>query len=73
MVRQIPLRHDGMARVARRQDAGRDTEIIALLGGVAAWPVVVRAQPPPVIGMLSSGTTASWQGVLAAMRQGLRV
>jgi putative tryptophan/tyrosine transport system substrate-binding protein len=39
-------------------------EFIALLGGsVVAWPLVARAQQPgkvPTIGLLSSGTRATW-------------
>jgi putative tryptophan/tyrosine transport system substrate-binding protein len=48
-------------------------EFITLLGGVAAWPVAVRAQQPtmPVIGFLSSGWQQSDASRLAAFREGL--
>jgi putative tryptophan/tyrosine transport system substrate-binding protein len=46
-------------------------EFIAVLGGVAAWPVVARAQPPPmpVIGYLDSGSPDA--SVIAAVLKGL--
>ena len=46
---------------------------IALLGGAATWPLVVRAQQPamPVIGYLSARTRESDLSLLAAFRQGL--
>jgi putative ABC transport system substrate-binding protein len=51
----------------------RRRELIAALGGAAAWPLVARAQPPalPVIGYLSSGTAAGFAALLAAFRNGL--
>jgi ABC-type uncharacterized transport system substrate-binding protein len=48
-------------------------DIIALLGGAAAWPVAARAQQSgmPVIGYLSVRTLKSEASLLAAFRQGL--
>jgi putative ABC transport system substrate-binding protein len=47
-------------------------EFILALGGVAAWPLVARAQQPamPIVGVLDSGSASrNWT---AAFRQGLR-
>ena len=51
----------------------RRRELIALLGGVAAWPTASRAQGTsvPVIGFLSS-LSASASGHRAGLREGLR-
>jgi ABC-type uncharacterized transport system substrate-binding protein len=48
-------------------------EFIAVLGGAAAWPLVARAQQPPmpVIGLLSSRSLDNSGRFLAAFRQGL--
>jgi putative ABC transport system substrate-binding protein len=47
--------------------------ITLMAGGALAWPLAVRAQSPamPVIGFLSSGSKASFAGLLEAFRQGL--
>jgi putative tryptophan/tyrosine transport system substrate-binding protein len=46
---------------------------IAALGGVAAWPMVARAEQPamPVIGFLSSGSPTAYANRVAAFRNGL--
>jgi putative ABC transport system substrate-binding protein len=52
----------------------RRRELIALLGGAAAWPIAVRAQQPavPVIGLLSARAPGDAPQLLAALRQGLK-
>jgi putative ABC transport system substrate-binding protein len=49
-------------------------EFITLLGGMAAWPVVARAQAPPmpVVGFLSSLSLAATERWVAAFRQTLK-
>ena len=51
----------------------RRRDFIAGLGGVAAWPVVARAQQAkvPVIGFLHVGSSDSFADELAAFRKGL--
>src|SRR5262245_2534159 len=53
----------------------RRREFIAGLGGVAAWPLVVRAQQPgklPTIGLLSGQTRSAAGQLLAAFEHRLR-
>jgi putative ABC transport system substrate-binding protein len=50
-------------------------EFVTLLGGVAAWPVVPRAQQagkPPTIGFLGTTTASAWGPWTAAFEQRLR-
>jgi putative tryptophan/tyrosine transport system substrate-binding protein len=48
--------------------------IVGALGGLAAWPLAVRAQTPaiPVIGYLHSGSLAPYAHLVAAFHQGLK-
>ena len=46
-------------------------EIIALIGGAAAWPAAASAQAMPVIGYLSARTPKSDEPMLALFREGL--
>jgi putative tryptophan/tyrosine transport system substrate-binding protein len=52
----------------------RRRDFIAAVGGVVAWPYAAGAQQPamPVIGFLSSTTSAPFAHLVAAYRQGLR-
>ncbi|MGY3036399.1 putative ABC transport system substrate-binding protein [Bradyrhizobium sp. USDA 4354] len=52
----------------------RRREFLGVLGGSAAWPLVVRAQQrsTPVIGILGFGATIQAAPGVAAFRQGLR-
>jgi putative ABC transport system substrate-binding protein len=52
----------------------RRREFIALAGGIAAWPVAVRAQQPvmPVIGFFHLTSLELTRELLAAFHQGLR-
>src|SRR5215472_10376528 len=52
-------------RIRRRQ-------FIAMLGGVAAWPLAARAQRKPVIGFLNSGSADAYPDRITAFHQGLR-
>jgi putative ABC transport system substrate-binding protein len=47
-------------------------DMMALIGGAAAWPVAARAQAMPVIGILDSQTRNAVAARLAAFRQGLK-
>src|SRR5262245_33681267 len=46
-------------------------EFITLIGGAAAWPLVARAQPLPVVGYLSSLAAGDRPILVNAFRQGL--
>ena len=68
----LPL--DTRARGRRLQFARlKRREVIALLGGAAAWPLGARAQQPamPVIGYLSTRSPETDVPMLAAIRRGL--
>src|SRR5215510_7620747 len=60
-------REDGPVSDMKRRD------LIALLGGAMAWPLVVRAQQPalPLVGFLSSASPEAFAPYLGAFRQGL--
>jgi putative tryptophan/tyrosine transport system substrate-binding protein len=51
----------------------RRRDVITLVGGATAWPLVARAQPAglPVIGFLSNRSAGESASVVAAFRQGL--
>ncbi len=51
----------------------RRRHFITMLGGAAAWPVVLRAQQStvPVIGYLHSASPEPYSAMIAAFRQGL--
>src|SRR6516165_6411748 len=57
----------GLAVLMRRR------EFITLIGGIATWPVVARAQQPAlaVIGVLNGQFTAQSANLIAAFRKGL--
>ena len=52
----------------------RRRDFITLVGGAAAWPVVVRAQQAaaPVIGFLNSASPQAWENYVAGFRAGLK-
>jgi len=52
----------------------RRREFITLLGGLAAWPLVARAQRSaiPLIGFLHGGSRGSYQHVVDAFQRGLK-
>src|SRR5262249_45276422 len=56
----------------RRGDRMKRREVIALLGGAAAWTFAARAQQPavPVVGFLASASPETYSNFLAALRQG---
>jgi putative ABC transport system substrate-binding protein len=47
-------------------------EFITLLGGAAAWPMAARGQATPVVGVLHSGSAATFAPFMAAFRRGLQ-
>jgi putative ABC transport system substrate-binding protein len=51
----------------------RRREFLTLLGGAALWPLAARAQQAavPVVGYLSSATSAGFAPFVEAFRQGL--
>jgi putative ABC transport system substrate-binding protein len=47
-------------------------DFLKLFGGTAmTWPVIARAQPVPMIGLLGTTTAEGWGGLTAAFHQGL--
>ena len=48
-------------------------EVIALMGGAAAWPLTARAQQQamPVVGFLNGNAPGTWAPYVAAFRRGL--
>src|SRR5262249_56533533 len=66
---------DWPAAARRRGDRMRRREFIAMLGGAAATiaaSLAARAQPVPVVGILSSRSAATDTDLLEGLRQGLR-
>jgi putative tryptophan/tyrosine transport system substrate-binding protein len=56
---------------ARGALAVKRREFIALIGGAAGWPLVARAQTPPLVGYLTVSSKAIGEKVAAAFRGGL--
>ena len=54
----------------------RRREVIALIGGAAAWPLAARAQQPadkrPLIAVLIAGSEAAYRRDLESFRGGMR-
>ncbi|MGA8970346.1 MAG: ABC transporter substrate-binding protein, partial [Pseudolabrys sp.] len=52
----------------------RRRDFITLLGVAPVWPRMARAQNPamPLIGFLHVGSAKPFQGLVAALRQGLK-
>jgi putative ABC transport system substrate-binding protein len=52
----------------------RRRDFIAVLGGVATWPVAARAQQRsmPVIGFLGAGTPVTWKAFIGAFESRLK-
>src|SRR5262249_47468211 len=66
----FPLRT--LAREGRMTVAIGRRELLAALGGAAAWPLAARAQPAmPVIGVLSPRSPAVDAALISVIRQGL--
>src|SRR5262249_52395685 len=67
--RWVTLAQEGQMPVIIRR-----RELIAAIGGAAAWPLAARAQQPamPVVGFLGTTTPDDFAGRVAAFRDGLK-
>ena len=67
----VPFTH--LAREGRMTVTIGRRELLAALGGAAAWPLAAKAQQPtmPVIGLLGSATAREWAPSVAAFLRGL--